>query len=160
MTTTASNPHGSRTQQGEAHQWAGATANNISHRTHSRAPSTRTGFNQLQVTGPPSDEDDESTEGGQYGLRASVSGLLDGQDDLDDLPTSEEGNDYWVNSRHLTSGNPAAPSEEEVSGMSFTNGFIRLQILICPELNSTTLETKIPIKDVLSSSDFVSESWD
>jgi hypothetical protein len=160
MTTAASNPHGGRNQQGEAQQWTGATVNNIQHRTHSKAPSTRTGFNQLQVTGPPSDEDDESTEGGHYGLRASISGLLDGQDDLDDLPTNEEGNDYWVNSRHLTSGNPAAPSEEEVTGMSFTNGLVRLITLTYCIWNSTTLEVKVPTEDFLSSPHPMSEPWD
>jgi len=40
---------------------------------------------------------------------------MDGQDDLGDLE-NEEGQHFWVNTRHLTSGNPAALTEEEQSG--------------------------------------------
>jgi len=88
-------------------------------RTHSRAPSQKSAFTAPRLgyggQSESATDDDDSSEGGAYGLRGSHSGLMDGQDDLGDLE-NEEGQHFWVNTRHLTSGNPAALTEEEQSG--------------------------------------------
>ena len=125
--------HYSRDESSTAQALSGTTsARGTWTRTHSRAPSQKSAFgmitqgpshghnhNNARGNGSVTDDDD-SSEGGAYGLRGSHSGLLDGQDDLGDLE-NEEGQHFWVNTRHLTSGNPASLSEEEQSGQSLAD---------------------------------------
>lgn len=130
--------HYSRDESSTAQALSGTTTNAATRdtytRTHSRAPSQKSAFgtiatlprhhqhsqsyNNVRGNGSTTDDDDDSSDGdpGAYGLRGSHSGLLDGQDELDGLE-NEEGQHFWVNTRHLTSGNPAALSEEEQHGM-------------------------------------------
>lgn len=139
--------HYSRDESSTAQALSGTTtARGTWTRTHSRAPSQKSAFGMI-TQGPGQGQgqsingrgnasvtdDDDSSEGGGYGLRGSNSGLLDGQDDLGDLE-NEEGQHFWVNTRHLTSGNPASLSDEEQSGQYRNASFpirIKTDCLIC-----------------------------
>jgi hypothetical protein len=140
MATPSSTLYYSRDESSTAQALSGTTTTNAAARdtytrTHSRAPSQKSAFGTIVTLpnhqhhhqsyggsnsrGNGSTTDDDDSSDGAYGLRGSHSGLLDEQDELDGLQ-NEEGQHFWVNTRHLTSGNPASLSEEEQHGRSLT----------------------------------------
>lgn len=91
-------------------------------RPHSRAPSQKSPFNPTKslASAPMSstEDGDNTTETDTQGVEPGES-VVEGYDpaeDEDEPVANEEGQHFWVNTRHLTSGKPASSTEEEASG--------------------------------------------